>query len=163
MILLGYYQNGEYFASEESKRRLEWLFEPPNAIVDSINRRFKNIVGEKVKWEDVCGVHVRRTDYLNGPWLIPIMLFPKIEFLIFTDDVQFAQHYFKGRATVVNIQPENGPYEDMMMMAACGAQIICNSSFSWWAAYLNALPKLHPNKIRKTNKTVIAPSPWYLR
>ena len=39
---------------------------------------------------------------------------------------------------------------DMCLMSACSGNIIANSSFSWWGAWLN----------QRDNNTVIAPSKW---
>jgi hypothetical protein len=47
----------------------------------------------------------------------------------------------------------NSQEQDMMLIAACRHVIIANSSFSWWAAWLN----------RTNDKVVIAPQLWFSR
>ena len=51
------------------------------------------------------------------------------------------------------ISPFADPGYDLALLSMCKHLIIANSSFSWWAAYLNML--------QSYNGTVIAPSPWY--
>lgn len=71
-------------------------------------------------------------------------------FLIFSDDIDYCKHFFGEHDGIVYIE-NNHPYVDLCMMSMCEHNIIANSSFSWWAAWLNKNP----------NKTVIAPKKWF--
>jgi hypothetical protein len=103
------------------------------------------------------GVHVRRGDYLWQPMFVSLSetdyyeramaLFPDEKFLIFSDDpdwcrIKWPQHQVMSGQTEL---------QDLNMMANCKSNIIANSSFSWWAAYLNTNP----------SKRVIYPKQWH--
>jgi hypothetical protein len=90
-------------------------------------------------------VNLSDTDYYEKA----IEMFPKKNFLVFSDDIEFCKTKFTGdRFQFIEDQTE---VEDLNMMASCESNIIANSSFSWWAAFLN------PNPI----KTVVAPKHWH--
>lgn len=73
-------------------------------------------------------------------------------FFIFTDDLPWAQGQFEFPAPYTIIgNPKNPDDEELILMSACKHNIIANSTFSWWAAWLNS------NK----NKKVIAPEKWF--
>lgn len=94
--------------------------------------------------------------YIDNPFYVPlaktgyyaqaIERFPHDKFIVFSDDVPFAKSYFEGDKFTFD-QSEND-IEAFNKMASCHSQIIANSSFSWWAAYLN------PN----LSKKVVAPN-----
>ncbi len=113
-----------------------------------------------------CSLHVRRGDYLqkdqlecNG--LMPLSYFEKavdlitkesssnINFIVCSDDISWCKENFKGE----NFFFIEGQKDiiDLFIMSKCDNNIISNSSFSWWAAYLN----------KHENKKVIAPKQWF--
>lgn len=102
-------------------------------------------------------VHVRRTDYLKDDrygfigteyYARAIQYFSKkihnAKFVIFSDDIKWCKSYFKGQNILFFDVPEwEEDHLQLYLMAQCPYQIIANSSFSWWSAWLNQ----HPEKI----------------
>jgi len=75
-------------------------------------------------------------------------------FFIFTDDVAWAKENLKisDPHTFVSGNDLSGPQE-LWLMSKCQHNIIANSSFSWWGAWLNQNPTKH----------VIAPEKWTVK
>jgi hypothetical protein len=72
-------------------------------------------------------------------------------FFVFSDDIGFARHAFPGPDfTVVSLPGPDQTREEFQVMRACRHHVIANSSFSWWAAWLNDFP----------GKQVVAPCRW---
>lgn len=75
------------------------------------------------------------------------------KFYIFTNDVIWTQQILSTNLKNVEIidwNSEDDGWIDMYLMSICKHNIIANSSFSWWAAWLN----------QNKEKVVIAPSKW---
>jgi len=114
---------------------------------DQYRDELKQIFGEGIGFLGFVSIHVRRGDYVNNPFYVDltqtdyydkaIAMFPGKKFLVFSDDKEFAKTYFKGNDFQVM---EGTEEEDFNMMASCSGIIGANSSFSWWAAYLNPDP-----------------------
>jgi hypothetical protein len=120
---------------------------------------------------ETVGVHIRRGDYINDKhtqkfhgncgkdyYLEAIKKIKQekkdITFIFFSDDIDWVKKNFENISSSVLYVDENKDSEswkDMLLMSYCNHQIIANSSFSWWAAWLNANP----------DKIVIAPQKWY--
>lgn len=74
-------------------------------------------------------------------------------FFVFSDDVEWVKCNFvflKDYCMVENTQYEKSDYFDLYLMTNCKHNIIPNSTFSWWGAWLNQNPK----------KIVVCPEKW---
>lgn len=87
----------------------------------------------------------------SGYYIEALKLFPNKKFLVFSDDMNFAKMYFEG--DIFAFDESSDPIQSFNQMASCDSIIMANSSFSWWAAYLNKNP----------GKVVVAPTidKWY--
>lgn len=74
-------------------------------------------------------------------------------FFIFSDDPTWVKNNFKIKKPVTHISDFSKltNAEELVLMSHCEHNIIANSSFSWWGAWLNKNPK----------KIVIAPKKWF--
>jgi Glycosyl transferase family 11 len=124
------------------------------------------------KMESVQSVslHVRRGDYVTDQTTNSIhgvcsmdyyqqaitFIKSKIEnpvFFIFSDDMDWVKQHLIIDGSQVEYMEHNGSkdYEDLRLMYSCKHNIIANSSFSWWGAWLNSNP----------TKIVTAPANWF--
>ncbi|MCR5727933.1 MAG: alpha-1,2-fucosyltransferase [Lachnospiraceae bacterium] len=111
-------------------------------------------------------IHIRRGDYVSVGWGIPMDYYLKaIEELknilsdqplfayVFSDDIDYAKEYFKENPVdnvsfvYMDYLSDKKTIFDMYLMSCCKYNIIANSTYSWWAAYLN----------RNKDKIVICP------
>jgi hypothetical protein len=110
--------------------------------------------------DGVASIHVRRQDYLihtgcynildmNNYYEKAMEMAGANKFLVFSDDIHWCKRHFIGNQ--FEFSEGNTPSQDMALMMKCQNNIIANSSFSWWAAYLNI----------RSEKKVIAPATWF--
>lgn len=141
--LRGHYQSFKYF--DHNREYIKQLFTLPN----------------KYSF-DLTAIQVRRGDYWKFPEHHPLLT-PEYyikavkklnckEIAIFSDDIQWCQTNLKFDSDV-NVQYMGGysDWDELCKMAGCQNIIISNSSFGWWAAYLN----------NRADKQVFVPSPWF--
>lgn len=145
-----YFQDPFYFQNhEEAVRTLFSSDIPPRTDKVAIHvRRAANPMNpnEPKYSENPFYVNLCDTNYYERA----IAKFPKDEFIVFSDDVEWCREKW-GHLANFEIS-ELSEIEEMNKMASCKAHIIANSSFSWWAAWL--CPRYPDNK-------VIAPKEWY--
>ena len=70
---------------------------------------------------------------------------------IFSDDIDAVEKEFRPTCRHFFVKGDFHAHDTLRLMSLCNHAVIANSSFSWWAAWLNASP----------SKTVIAPAPWF--
>jgi len=151
--LNGFFQSEKYF--KKHKKELISLYEPTDEINNILKKKYGNYLKEKT-----CSIHVRRGDYLhleNYHPTLPMEYYKKSYeiigddslYFIFSDDINFCRDQFgfiKNKIFIDDLED----YEELYLMSFCDNNIIANSSFSWWGAWLN----------RKKN-TVISPRKWF--
>jgi 5'(3')-deoxyribonucleotidase len=155
VYLDGYFQSYKYF--DDDKEFIKNLFE-----IDEDTRKFiYNKYGPILKG-NTTSIHVRRGDYIglgDIHYNQPLSYYEKAlthvkddtdTFLIFSDDIEWCKStpLFMELKNVVFIDEED--YISLYMMTMCKNNIITNSSFSWWGAYL----KVQDGK-------VISPQIWF--
>lgn len=159
----GYWQSENYFKSAENHIRQEIFY---NSKLDSVSN---GILGE-IQSATAVSLHIRRGDYVTNPSAAAVHGVCDIDyyysairyigeqidnpnFFVFSDDPEWAKDNIKINYPVKFVD-SNGPdrgVEDMWLMKSCNHHIIANSSFSWWAAWLNS----------NLNKIVVAPNNWF--
>lgn len=141
--LSGYYQSYKYFDGFEHIIRS--VFEFSFSVEKNYN---------------AASIHIRRGDYVtigndyhtnltDNYYHQAMSMVNADRYVIFSDDVNWCKTKFVGPQFV--FMDGNSPAVDLALMANCEHNIIANSSFSWWAAYLNKSP----------NKKIIAPKIWF--
>ena len=152
--LNGYYQSEKYFL--HNKEEVSNLFEIDKNTEDLLKKKY----GDFLEKEN-CSIHVRRGDYLRLPNHHPVCdieyyteAVKKVGsekfFIIFSDDIEWCKKNLDFIQNKIFIQG-NTDYQDLFLMSKCDNNIIANSSFSWWGAWLN------PND----KKIVVAPKKWF--
>jgi hypothetical protein len=151
ILLSGYFQTEKYFNHRVNE--IKELFSPTEEQLKYIHNKYGEL-------KNTCSIHIRRGDYLTQPGNHPIcspqyykesiLKMPiGTKFLVFSDDIPFCKQVFLGDSFIF-IENELD-YLDMYIMSMCDNNIIANSTFSWWGAWLN----------NNKNKIVIAPNVWF--
>ncbi len=158
--LYGWWQSEKYFKTVEQQVRQAFRFSVRGLSAENMRHL------EAIDSTESVGVHIRRGDYLEADQLYGGICtaqyykrameqmreqVPDCRFFLFTNDVPWVrEHMEKDGVTIVEGNDEAHGYLDMFLMSRCKHNIIANSSFSWWAAWLNENPK----------KRIIAPASW---
>lgn len=161
-VLFGYFQSFKYF--ENNWKIISDLLQIKNERFLNYKNQFQNI--------NTCSIHVRRGDYVTINQVDPFKPHPLIKlyyyyqaieyvnadvYIIFSDDITWCKENFRGDKFLffdTGEQYKNDMEYDLFeleTMSSFNNNIIANSSYSWWGAYLN----------KNINKKVIAPKNWF--
>ena len=151
----GYWQSDKYFDSVSELIRKDYSFL-------GVSTRNKAVAVEMNK-ECSVSIHVRRGDYVGSypvmdeEYYLPAMdyfikKYGNVHFYVFSNDIAWCRNHLNAECVsfVDWNTGKNSPY-DMWLMTQCRHNIIANSSFSWWGAWLN----------QNSAKEVVAPRKWF--
>ena len=151
----GYWQSEKYFFDIKSILLSDFKFPKPE---DDKNKSLLIKIRNTIS----VSIHVRRGDYIGGFPLMSVKYYQKaiqyfekkynnLFFVVFSNDMEWSRKNIKIKhGEYVDWNTGEKSYVDMYLMTQCKHNIIANSSFSWWGAWLN----------QNNQKEVIAPFEW---
>ncbi len=160
--LFGWFQSEKYF--QPIAELIHQEFSLDGLPLDPATREMERRIGDA----DAVALHIRRADYLGQPFYE--VCTPRYyqnamrhvgervadpHFFIFSDDPDWCREHFRGPTfTLVDLPAsQQDPLNDLRLMTLCRHNIIANSSYSWWGAWLNRNPE----------RVVVAPKIWFNR
>jgi|JI6StandDraft_1071083.scaffolds.fasta_scaffold02680_6 hypothetical protein len=163
-LFIGYWQSELYFSDIRTELLQEFEFA---ASLAGLNEE----LAIKITTCNAVSLHIRRGDYVSNAsansfhGLCDLDYYQRgmdylqrhetdLELFVFSDDIAWAKDHlhFNLPMTFIDHNKGKGSSEDMRLMSMCKHNIIANSSFSWWGAWLNTYAK----------KRVVAPKKWFL-
>jgi hypothetical protein len=146
----GYWQSEKNFI--ESSKIIKEELSPTNEI----KKKLELLLPKGIN----VSLHIRRTDYLSSNGFHPVLSIDYYikslnlikdydNIIIFSDDIEWCEKNltFNNSFFIKNLSD----VENLWLMSMCNHNIIANSSFSWWGAWLNDNP----------NKIITAPKKWF--
>lgn len=174
VILVGYFQSHKYFSMFYNT--ICRMIDLENQKLNVISKYRDFFVSEETEeFEKYIGIHFRLGDYkdnpdihlvLNKEYYEKALLYVMAEtekkdwkILYFCEEksnkeVEESIEYLKKRCSkceFIKVLDSIPDWEQMLLMSCCTHNIIANSTFSWWGAYLNSNP----------NKIVCYPNKWF--
>lgn len=167
IFIEGFFQSELYFKCVEGKLREDFQFDVPMSD--------ENVeIIKKIRETNSISLHIRRGDYVEKKKYQDTYATCSLDYyergveyiadriedrtsvptlFIFSDDINWVKENLRLPYECVYVTNNTGDksYEDMRLMSMCKHNVIANSSFSWWGAWLNS------NK----EKIVVAPMKWF--
>lgn len=172
VYLNGYWQSEDYFKNIEKQLQIKWR----KALAKQLDETNKKLAERILSDNNSVSIHIRGGDYFNqyniarfggvcgaDYYKAAVAKLNEYEnlvtggflYYIFTNDKEYAtrllEDIFESEKSWIFVDnPEELALTDIYLMSCCKHNIIANSSFSWWGAYLNEY----------SDKKVIAPKKW---
>jgi hypothetical protein len=161
--LNGFFQSEKYFINISETIRNELIFKEP------LTDRYFLEIKEQIENSNSVSLHFRRGDYVENPntnrfhGVCPLEYYRQAvkwmnektedqQLFVFSDDIGWVKANFRTEFPTVFVEKsEEKLHSDFRLMSLCKHNIIANSSYSWWAAWLNL----------NEAKTIIAPEKWF--
>lgn len=168
IYLDGYFQSEKYFLEYAGELLSEFV------LIESLNKEVESILTKFSSKKPSVALHIRRGDYVSNPRVSKSynlcgkfyfenainyfsQKFDDFNLIIFSDDVTWVKNNMQFPVNCIYIADvahslgvDLNDAQEIIVMSRCHHQIISNSSFSWWGAYINKSP----------NKVVVAPNIW---
>ncbi|RXK81843.1 alpha-1,2-fucosyltransferase [Filimonas effusa] len=159
---IGYWQSPFYFQDIVKSIKADFVFDENR--VSTHNKQFL----EEQRGRITVAIHVRRGDYLNKEnhallgSICSVSYYQKainyftshfsdVSLVFFSNDIRWCQANFSTQNSYfIDWNKGADSWQDMYIMSNCTHNIIANSSFSWWGAWLN----------NNEEKIVICPDRW---
>ena len=158
----GYWQNEGFFVANRDAILAAYSF---SGISDELNSRLLEQLDNEVS----VSCHIRRGDYLNEPEMCVctpdyyvraiLEMNDRVKptlYCIFSDDIPWCREHLDElglsglKVVFVDWNKGENSFRDMQLMSRCNHNIIANSSFSWWGAWLG----------NRKGRVVMAPKTW---
>ena len=162
-LLIGFWQSEKFFISIK-----EILLQ--ELIVKKTMTKDCLMAHDAIVNSNSVSLHIRRGDYVSDKnantfhGTLPLeyyynamnylnLLTPNLKVFVFSDDIDWVKSNLtlQNESVYIDFNKNENSVFDMYLMSLCKYNVIANSSFSWWGAWLN----------QHTNKIVIAPKQWF--
>lgn len=162
IYLKGYRQSERYF------KPIEMIIRDGFALKQEAVERVRPFA-EELRNSNSVSLHIRRGDYTNREvssyhgvldehyYQQAISYFesriPGCRFYVFSDAPGWVEDHlsFQAPVEIISGGKTQTHFEDFYLISSCRHNVIANSTFSWWAAWLN----------EHTDKIVVAPKRWF--
>lgn len=167
--IAGYFNSYKYFENIQDEIRKVFTF-PEMLETDKKNFEVLN----NIRDSQSVSIHVRRGDYIGSNLDVCDLVYyeravakileilmtrdidkENIKFFVFSDDINWCKSNFVFlnvyNTIYIDWNKAENSYKDMQLMSECKHNIIPNSTFSWWGAWLN----------KNTEKIIVVPKYWF--